>query len=468
MSLQQRLLYPRRFFVCLLLLGSLVHQPALAQLPPPTPGGRRVVSHKVEGLPGTTQFLEQCILAPNGHAERPLLALPPRYELAAAAASGTRNLYLLRKAGADSVCLLLTDSLGQVLRQPRQYLPRAANYLIQPSVLGLPDGQGFVFTYPSGKGERSALHFNCLSLDLVPRWQQQLAPLPSASIMSMNTSDTHLWVVLADRLPHVWNCRLATGEVGCHVPLQRLDQVDAVAVVPAGLLMLGSADHRYARPVRPGQTDESSGFRRDFALVMSPSGKETLATGLGWPAHSRPLYQWQSAYPLPGGGYQLVGETYREVANAGAIAMGVLGAGMMGAGYSNGIIPTHYTTNRPSGLLLAQLSAMGELGNLKVLPVPEALRTSNPTADSTALPKGKPTSFRFRGLSTDGAFLVLNTNRQVLLYSFATQQLQPLTRPRTGTPTVLAIGAGRVAVGWAGGKVGENMRLPEFEQIALP
>ena len=466
MLLQSRLLYPWRFFSCLLLLGGLTRQLAQAQLP--ALNGRHVVSHRIVGMPGTMQFLEQCVLATNGFAERPLLALPPRYELAAAAESGTRNLYLLRKSGADSVCLLLTDSLGRVLQQPRQYLPRAANLLVQPSVLGLPDGQGFVFTYPSGKGERSALHFNCLSPDLLPRWQQQLAPLPSASITSMATSDTHLWVVLADRLPHVWNCRLATGEVGCHVALARLDQIDVVAVVPAGLLLLGSADHRYVRPVRPGQTDESSGFRRDFALVVSPAGQETLTTGLGWPAHSRPLYQWQSAYPLPGGGYQLIGETYREVANAGAIALGMLGAGMMGAGYSNGIIPTHYTTNRPTGLLLAQLSATGELGSLQVLPVPEALRASNPAADSTALPKGKPTSFRFRGLSTDRAFLVLNTSRQVLLYSFATRRLQPFTQPRTGTPTVLAIRNGHVAVAWAGGKTGENMRLPEFEQIALP
>lgn len=465
MLLQSRLLYPWRFFVCLFLLGGLTRQSTQAQLP--APNGRRVVSHKIVGIPGTMQFLEQCILATNGYAERPLLALPPRYERVAAAESGTRNLYLLRKSGADSVCLLLTDSLGRVLQQPRQYLPRAANLLIQPSVLGLPDGQGFVFTYPSGKGERSALHFNCLSLDLLPRWQQQLAPLPAASITSMNTSDTHLWVVLADRLPHVWNCRLTTGEVGCHVALGRLEQVDAVAVVPAGLLLLGSADHRYARPVRPGQTDESSGFRRDFALVVGPAGQESLATGLGWPAHIRPLYQWQSAYPLPGGGYQLIGETYHEVANAGAIALGMLGAGMVVAG-GHGLIPTHYTTARPTGLLLAQLSATGELGSLQVLPVPEALRISSPAADSTSLPKGKPTSFRFRGLTTDGAFLVLNTSRQVLLYSFATRQLQPLTQPRTGTPTVLAIRAGRVAVGWAGGKTGENMRLPEFEQLLLP
>jgi hypothetical protein len=197
-------------------------------------------------------MLEQGVLGPGGATLHPVTAIPQGFELEAMAQSGTRNLYMLRQAKRDSVLLLLTDSLGQTLQQPRQYLPHMsgeAKQLAPPRLFGLPDGKGFILTYPSGKSSRPVLQVLALSPILQPLWQQQFAPDYLTAVQQIVASDTHLWLVLTDYLalaprPHIVGFRLATGDAECNTPLAPNDKLDAVTTVPAGLLILGISDRK--------------------------------------------------------------------------------------------------------------------------------------------------------------------------------------------------------------------------------
>lgn len=433
----------------------------------------RVVSCKVVAMSGTDYMLEQGVLGTNGATIRSVRAIPRGFAVEAAVQSGARNLFLLRKMRGDTVMLLLTDSLGRTLQQPRLGLPKMsgdARKLVPPRLFGLPGGKGFVLTYPSGKSARPALQVRALSPALSVLWQQQFTPTCITSVEHITASDTHLWLVLREYLalalrPRVLSLRLPTGEMECNQPLAPNDELDAATVVPAGLLILGTSDRRtsYVAPPEPLKTSE---YRRDFALLLIPTGQRAFGVGLGWPPPGRPpRYRWQSACPLPDGGYQLVGETFRKAPNAGTIALGLLGAGIIVAG-GVGLIPLGgYLNERPVGLVLAQLSATGQLAAVHELVVPEVLSATESKTVGTDFTKDYRASFRFRGFSPNNNDVVLNTSRQVLAYSLATRQLRPLTAARNAVPAVLYIEAGHVAVSWSLNSAGT---VSEFEQIALP
>ncbi|MDB5233755.1 MAG: hypothetical protein JWR44_748 [Hymenobacter sp.] len=326
-----------------LLLAAIPSQRLFAQATAP---GFRVVSYKTEAKPGMDILLEQSVLGPDGAVKRLITALPRGFTLVAVAQSGTRNLYLLRQVRGDSAMLLLTDSVGQTLRQPRQYLPMIggeAKKLVAPRLYGLPGGKGFVLTYPSGKSARPALQVRGFSPALSGLWQQQFDPTCITAVEQIAANDTHVWLVLKEYLalalrPRVLSFRLETGEMTCNQSLAPNDVLDAATVMPAGLLVLGTSDRRSSY-VAPVNQRNATGSRRDFALLLSPTGQRSFGVGLVWPPPGRPAhYRWQSACLLPDGGYQLIGETFRNAANAGVIALGVLGAGMLGTG-GFGILP---------------------------------------------------------------------------------------------------------------------------------
>ncbi|WP_216726449.1 hypothetical protein [Hymenobacter siberiensis] len=423
--------------------------------------------------PGAGFVLEQGVLGTDGTATHPVAAIPRGFELAAAAQSGTRNLYLLRKTGKDSVMLLLTDSVGRTLQQPRQYMPQLggdAKMLVPPSLFGLPNGRGFVLTYPSGKSGRPNLEVRALSPTLAPLWEQQLTPACLTTVEHIEASDTHLWLVLREYLalamrPRVLSFRLTTGDAECNQPLASNDELDVAAVVPAGLLLLGTSDRRtsYTAPAEQGKASE---YRRDFALLLSPVGQRQFGVGLAWPLSGRPAhYRWQSAGQLPDGSYQLIGETYRNIPNAITIVRGMIGIGIIGAG-GTGIIPlSGYSNEQPVGLILAQLGNAGQLAGVHELAVPEIVNDAAPAPNLEGPLPSYPASFRFRGISADYQHVILNTSRQVLAYDIATQQLRPLTPARNAIPTVRCIEADRVSVSWSVKPAGARS---EFEQIALP
>ncbi len=454
-----------------LLLAATPSQRVVAQLP--AAAGFRVVSHKVTTKSGMAFTLEQKVLGTSGTIMRPVTALPQGFTLEAAAQSGTRNLYLLRKIRGDTAMLLLTDSLGRTLQRPRQHLPNLggdAKQLVPLHLFGLPDGKGFVLTYPSGKSGRPALQVQALGPALSVLWQQQFPPTYSTAVEQIAASDTRLWLVLKEYLalalrPRVVSFCLATGEVECNQSLAPNDEVQAATVVPAGLLLLGTSDRRtsYVEPNEQLKTPEN---RRDFALLLSPTGQRIFGVGLGWPLLGRPThYRWQSAYPLPNGSYQLVGETYRKTPNAGTIAMGLLGAGLIGAGGFGALPLGGYTNAQPVGLVVAQLSPMGQLAAVHEVMVSEVMPAADSQAVSSGFSNENSSGFRFRGFSPDYQQVVLNTSRQVLAYSIATRQVQPLTSARNATPTVLHIEADRVTISWS---VESAETGSEFEQVALP
>ncbi|MDB5233754.1 MAG: hypothetical protein JWR44_747 [Hymenobacter sp.] len=117
------------------------------------------------------------------------------------------------------------------------------------------------------------------------------------------------------------------------------------------------------------------------------------------------------------------------------------------------------------GLVLAQLSATGQLAAVHELDVPEVVQAADAKAASNAFPQSFPASFRFRGFSSDHRRAVLNTSNQVVTYSFIDHQLRPLAPSRLAVPTVLYIDADRLAISWAA-KPGDP--LPDFELVALP
>ncbi|HEX8658867.1 MAG TPA: hypothetical protein VF690_15085, partial [Hymenobacter sp.] len=212
----------------------------------------------------------------------------------------------------------------------------------------------------------------------------------------------------------------------------------------------------------PIKTDK----RRDFALLLSPTGQRNFGIGLGWSLSGRPPhYRWKSACLLPDGSYQLIGETYRNVPNEDTFALGILGAGMIGAG-GFGVIPlSGYLSERPIGLVLAQLSTTGQLKAVHELYAPEIMQSSDSKTTSNQPPPDYATSLRFRGFSSDHHDIVLTTTRHVLAYSVATQQLRPLVPARNATPTVLYIEPGHLAIRWFS-NFGDS--LPKFERVALP
>lgn len=457
----------KRLLCGLLMLVAFSRLPLRAQV---AAGGSRVVSYETVALAEHDYVLKQCVLDASGHTTRAFLILPKGFSLEAAATSGTRNLYLLRKVFADSVLLLLTDSLGQVQRQTRQLMPRlGGTAYVRPVLFGLPAGQGFVLTYPTGKASRPVLHLSRLGPDLTVRWRQQLAPKELTYVKQITASDSHVWVILEQylslqtRRPQVWNCRLATGETDCNTLLSLNEELDAAVVMPAGLMLLGTVSRQYAPPLSAGQTEPPE-WRRDIVRLLAPDGRQGPGLSLTWPAAGRPLYHWRYAYAQPDGSYQLIGETYRPVVNGATVALAMIGGGLAGT-VGFGLIPlNHYLNERPTGLVLARLGATGQLGAVQQLSVPEALHAT--AADSTTrLPAGWNTGFRFRGLSPSHSAVVLNTSCQVLLYSLATGQLLPLTPARKATPTVLAIETDHVTIGWP---ANPDDARPAVERVRLP
>ena len=457
------LAYPKtvllRLFCCLWLLPT---APILAQ----SPAGRHVVSYKTIAVSELDFVLEQCVMDARGRTQRPLLALPHLFMLEAATTSGTQNLYLLRKVYTDTVQLLLTDSLGRVARQPRQFMQRMSE---KAQLVGLAAGQGFILTHATGKSSHPDINIVCLSPNLAVRWKQQVKNPEFSWVSQLTVNDSHVWVRLmqqvrsATTLPQLWVARLATGEVTGNVLLSPTEEVDATVMVPAGMLLLGTAHRNYL--TSPTADQPGLGSRRcDIVRLLSADGQQSLFRALSWPASGRPHYHWKTARSLPDGSYELVGETYREVANGGTLALAVLGGGLVGF-TNHGFIPTSgYINQQPAGLVVARMGALGELTNVRELAIPEAMHM--PSADSTSkLPKGRPVNFRVRGLSADQQYVVLNTTRQVLLYSLASGRLQPLVAARRTTPTVLDAEPGFLNVGWT---LVAGDTQPEVEHVLLP
>ena len=449
------------------ILGNLAACPVLGQ----SANRSRVVSYQTIPAPEPEDvLLQQCILYGNGNSQCNLLLLPHQFALVASASSGAHNLFLLRKSYADTVQLLLTDSLGKVQRQPRRFMQRMNNYFyLQPKLLGLPNDQGFILTYPTGNAKNPVINVVRLGIDLEVRWQQQVANKEFTKVVQLAADDSHLWLYLLRTIgpvttqPQIWVAQLASGQPTGTIVLTPTEAVEAAVLVPAGLLMLGST-HRNYLPKPPTDQPEPIGRRRDIVRLITPDGQQPLFETLKWPAPGRPAYHWKTARPLPGGGYEFIGETYREVTDGAAVAMAVLGAGLTGFGYSNGLVPTSgYVNQRPVGLLVAQLGPAGVLANVRHWAVPEAMHLS--AADSSqALPKGRPTDFRYRG-QVDHRYVVLNTSRQVLLYSFDRNCLMPLMPARRSTPTVLSIEPGYINVGWT---KAPGEAIPDVEHVPLP
>ena len=449
--------------VCGLLLWPTAQ--ALAQ----PAAGRHVVSYKTIAVSELDFLLEQCVLDAAGHTQRPLMRLPPRFGLEAAATSGTRNLYLLRKAYTDTVQLLLTDSLGRMLHQPRQFMQRMGERFSQKAqLMGLPNGKGFIMTHPTGKGGHPEINIVCLGPDLAVRWKQQVVNKEFTWVEQFTVNDSHVWVNLlqyigGDRQPQVWVARLATGEVMGNVLLTPTEEIESAVLVPAGLLLLGTAHRNYLPKPTDGRPEPAS-RRCDVVRLITADGQQPLLRTLSWPAPGRPHYYWKTARSLPGGGYELVGETYREVLNGGTLALAMLGGGMVGFA-NHGFIPiSGYVNQVPAGLVVARMGPGGELTNVREAAVPEAMHMS-PADSTSALPKGRPTSYRVRGLSADNQYVVLNTTRQVLLYSLASGRLQPLLPARRTTPTVLGTEPGFINVGWT---LVPGDTQPEVEHVPLP
>ena len=183
------------------------------------------------------------------------------------------------------------------------------------------------------------------------------------------------------------------------------------------------------------------------------------------PAGKRPAFHWQAASPRPGGGYQLVGRTFRLVPNAETFALATIGGAYL-AGLGTGFIMIgNYLKEQPTGLILAKLLPSGRLADVHTLTIPETLPATVPAVDTTAAPPWRSAAFSPVGLSPDHRFLVLSTDRQVLLYEPARHAFRPLVAARPARPTVLALEPGRALVGWAWQP---DRTLPDFEWVAWP
>lgn len=432
----------------------------------PTAGGSRVIGSHAQPISVSESRLEQYVLAADGSSQRIPLKLPRWYALAASARSGTRSLYVLRKNESDSTALLLTDSLGQVLQLTRLVFAGTHSLMAPlppPQVVGLPAGRGFVLLMPTKK----ACLVRCLAPDLSTRWAREL---PAEPVQQALSSDTHLWILqrkLLTRgtpLPLIHTCALATGELTYEGSLQTKDELEAASLVPEGLLVLGHSDAEHVRQL-PARQALPRTDRVDFILVIKPNGQRDLAQGMAWPLGKRPAFHWQAASRLPGGGYQLVGQTFRLVPNAETFALSTIG-GAFFAGLGTGFVMIgNYLKEQPTGLILAQLLPTGLLADVHTLAIPETLPSAQPAADTTVAPPKRSAAFHLEGLSPDHRFLVLSTDRQVLLYEPARHEFRPLVAARATRPTVLGIELGQALVGWAWQA---DRSLPDFERVAWP
>ena len=434
----------------------------------PTAGGSHVVSSSARPIQDNLFRLEQNVLAADGSSQQVSLVLPKLYALAASAQSGTRNLYVLRKQWSDSTALLLTDSLGRVLRLARMVFAgtRTATLpLPPPQLVSLLAGRGFVLMVPTKKSCRLL----CLAPDLSTRWAIEL---PAHPILQALASETHLWVVQqklltqATPLPLVHTLNLSNGEFTYDGSLQLKDALEAAALVPEGLLLLGHSDDQHVRKLPAGQAVPRT-KRIDFMLIIKPNGQRQVAQSLVWPDGQRPAFHWQGAYPLPNGGYQLIGQLVRHTPNVAAFLFSAISVGTFFWGGPFYLIAFGgYTNERPAGLLMAQLRPDGLLADVHTLAkAPVTLTAKQLLADSTIADSTRTTAFRPVGLSPDHRFLVLNTDRQVLLYEPARRELRPLVAARAARPTVLAIEPGRALVGWAWQP---DRTLPDFEWVTWP
>ena len=434
----------------------------------PIAGGSRVVSSNCQTIRQGEFRLEQCVLAAKGSSQRVQMLLPRRYALAASARSGTHNLYILRKNESDSTALLLTDSLGRVVKLARTLFAgahSAVSPLPPPQVVGLAAGRGFIVLVPTKK----ACRVRCVASDLSTLWTREL---PAAPIIQALASESHLWVLQqkllaqATPLPLLHTYALATGEPGYEGSLQPHDQLEAATLVPEGLLLLGTSNFEHVRQLPAGQARPRTDCI-DFILVIKPNGQLHLTQALLWPDGRRPALHWQGAYARPGGGYQLIGQAMHRNPNIVAYLLTALSiATFTWDGQFNLIAFGGYTNERPGGLLMVQLHPDGLLADVHTLEkAPVTLTANQLLADSAVADSTRTTAVRAVGLSPDHRYLILNTDRQVLLYEPASRVFRPLVASRPAVPTVLAIEPGQALVGWAWQP---DRTLPDFEWVSWP
>ncbi|GAA4052830.1 hypothetical protein GCM10022409_44700 [Hymenobacter glaciei] len=432
----------------------------------PMAGGTRVVGSNVQTIRAGEYKLLQCVLAADGSSQQVQVVLPQLYALTASAQSGTRSLYVLRKYASDSSALLLTDSLGRVVRLTRLVFAGAHSLLRPlppPQLVGLAGGQGFVLLMPT----KTACLARCLTTDLSTRWTREL---PAEPILQALANETHLWILQqkllteATPLPLIHTCALASGELVYQGSLQTKDELEAASLVPEGLLLLGHSDTEHVRQIPAGQATPRT-KRVDFLLVIKPNGQRHLAQSVLWPSGKRPAFHWQGAYALPGGSYQLIGQTFRQVPNAETIILAAIGGLLLTQTGTGFFMIGNYLNEQPTGLILARRLPTGLLTDLHTLTVPETLPSTLLVVDTTATSPTHSAAFHSLGLSPDHRFLILNTYRQVLLYEPGRHALRPLVATRPAVPTVLSIEPNQVIVGWGWQP---DRALPDLERVTWP
>lgn len=398
------------------------------------PAARRALLFYLDPSTPNTSFRQYALDAGLHVRHRYDLRLAGRYDLVNQASSRHHLLYQLRRRGSDSIVTAVLDSTGRALTVRRS----RERYLRWQELRGadFPLADGFLLYEPARK-RGAGVQIEFVDTQLNSRWKHRFVSESKGvvAIDQVAADSTHLWLMVTSNAQSrratakAYCMELATGRVLCRLPLD----VGGERRVP-GIMRMGPghtllvAGHSYAN-MRPSRVSTGNLFYTQ--LGPDSTRRVSRLVPLGQHAALRKKVLWQVLAPDAAGNVRLVGETYTSTSFGGHMAIGVA------TGIATlGIVRLSITVLRPRDLLSLQLTAAGQVADVRVLPLPEGGSYSTGgylQARRMARQAQLAGVFRVRGLTPDSNHVVLRTQRRILTYDLRTGQPSTVEQaPATG------------------------------------
>ena len=344
-----------------------------------------------------------------------------------AAVGREHMLYRFRRAKTDTMISVVANAQGRVLAVKRQLhgTDKTWDYLTLPH-----PRDGFVL---ANRGSRSRhLWVRYLRPDLSEAWVWNVAATDGIIQLDTYAADAaHLWLVVTDdatdrrRATSSAICLdLLTGRELSRTPLDRAGEthrfVTACTLDSTGsLLVAGQAfDERRPRPDHDGAL---------YVQRLHPDGTRQPELRLTLGAHLRHHLHWHHLEARPDGGLRVIGETYSATTRLAHHAR-VAGTALLLWPFR--LYNTfNYTTLRPRGLLLADLSPAGTLQQFRSLDLPDGGKFTVAgywPARTLAVVATQAGAMQWRQPYPDGQAVLLRNRHQISRLSLTDWTVQPL------------------------------------------
>lgn len=341
-----------------------------------------------------------------------------------AAAGKQHVLYRFRRLKTDTMISVVADARGRILTVKRQLhgTDKTWDYLTLPH-----PRDGFVLANEGARNRHLWVRY--LRPDLTEAWVWNVPATEGRVQLDAYAADAErLWLVVtddaADRRKATSSAiclDLLTGRELTRIPLDQAGKTHRFVTACApdgtgGLLVAGQAfDERRPRPDHDGEL---------YVQRLQPDGSRQPETRLTLGRRLPHHLHWQHVQPLPDGGVRLIGETYTSTSRLTHHALAISTALL-----TVGRFTLSFTTLRPRGLVLADLTPAGAMGQLRTLDLPDGGKFTAGgywPARTLAVAATQAGAMQWRGPTPDSLALLIRSAHRIQRVSLADWSTQTL------------------------------------------